>query len=189
MLRFALPADAPALRAIYAQYIGTSVTFEFELPSAAEFARRIEEVSAFYPYLVWEEDGRILGYAYAHRFAERAAYQWSAELSVYVDMTAHARGVGKRLYAALIDLVRLQGVRTVYGLVTSPNEKSERFHEALGFASAGVTKNVGFKNGGWHGVTTYELPIAPYDDMPAPPKPIRTLDEAAVAAILQKHDS
>lgn len=189
MLRFALPADAPALRAIYAQYIGTSVTFEFELPSAAEFARRIEEISAFYPYLVWEEDGRVLGYAYAHRFAARAAYQWSAELSVYVDKNAHARGIGKALYAALIGLLRLQGVRTVYGLVTSPNEKSERFHEALGFASAGVTKNVGFKNGGWHGVTTYELPIAPYDDMPAPPKPIRTLDEAAVAAILQKHDS
>lgn len=188
MLRLAVPADAGALLAIYAQYIDTSVTFEYALPTEAEFRARIEDFSALYPYLVWEEGGgKPLGYAYAHRYAERAAYQWSAELSVYLDREAGGRGLGTRLYSALIELLKLQGVRTVYGLVTQPNEKSDRLHTAMGFTVAGVTHRVGYKAGRWRGVTLYEKPIAPYDDAPAPLKSIRDVDGEAVARILLKY--
>ena len=187
MLRYAVPSDAEELLAIYAQYIETSITFEYTLPSEEEFRRRIVEISAVYPYLVHETDGRIDGYAYAHRFAERAAYQWSADLSVYLDRDARAMGLGRTLYEALIELVRLQGVRTVYGLVTTPNERSDRLHLGMGFTAAGVTHNAGFKNGLWRSVTIYEKPIAPYDPDPAPLRSIRESDPGAVEAVLQSY--
>lgn len=184
MIRFARPADAEALLAVYAQYIDTSVTFEYVLPSAVEFRARIEAISQTYPYLVYEEDGVILGYAYAHRYAERAAYQWGAELSVYLDGGAQARGVGTRLYSCLIELLRLQNVKTVYGIVTHPNEKSDRLHARMGFTVAGVVHRAGYKAGHWHDVTTYELAIAPYDDPPAPLLPLSEAEPGAVRRIL-----
>ena len=102
MIRFASADDSASLLKIYAQYIDTPVTFEYELPTEAEFAERIRRISAEYPYLVWEESGVPRGYAYAHRHRERAAYQWNAELSVYVDSSFTSGGIGKR-----------QGVRTL----------------------------------------------------------------------------
>lgn len=185
MIRFAKPADTEALLAIYAQYIETSVTFEYELPSTAEFRGRIEKISREYPYLVWEEDGAVLGYAYAHRFHERAAYQWGAELSVYLDRDIRARGVGRRLYAALMELVALQGVRIVYGLVTRPNERSDRLHAAMGFSVSGVTHSAGFKAGEWHDVTTYEKFIGRFDKPPAPLQSIRKVDPQRIREILR----
>ena len=187
MLRPAVPADAAALLAIYGQYIGTSITFEYTLPSPAEFRGRIEDISAVYPYLVYEENGIPLGYAYAHRFAERAAYQWSAELSVYLDRDARGRGIGRKLYAAVMDLLRMQNVRTAYALVTTPNEPSDRFHLGMGFHVAGVTRNAGFKNGTWRSVTIYEKALADYDSPPGPWTGWRALDPAAVAAVLKTY--
>ena len=189
MLRPAVPEDAAALLAIYAQYIDTSVTFEYELPSPDEFRGRVESIGAFYPYLVWEEDGILLGYAYGHRYRERAAYQWSAELSVYLDRDARGRGLGRRLYAAVTDLLRLQNVATAYALVTTPNEPSDRFHLAMGFRVAGVTKNAGFKNGLWRSVTIYEKPLGDYGTPPGPLTGLPDLDPAAVQSILEKHSS
>ena len=136
--RFAAPADSAALLKIYGEYLDTPITFECALPSEAEFAGRIAAVGREYPYLVCLEKGRIVGYAYAHRQAERAAYQWNAELSVYLDRSCTSRGLGRRLYGALIDILRLQGIRTVYGCVTVPNEKSEGLHQALGFRRLGT---------------------------------------------------
>ena len=105
-LRFADEHDASACLAIYAQYIDTSITFETALPSEAEFAGRIRSYGAVYPWLVAEEDGKILAYAYAHRAQERAAYDWNAELSVYVSKDAAGMGLGAKLYRALLDLLR-----------------------------------------------------------------------------------
>ena len=184
MLRFAVPDDAGALRAIYAQYIDTSVTFEYDLPTAEEFRRRIEDISAEYPYLVWEEDGVPLGYAYAHRYRERAAYQWGAELSVYLDRNARGRGLGTRLYRALTALLALQGIRTVYGVVTQPNERSDRLHASLCFAPAGTVHNAGWKNGAWHDVTTFEKPVGDFSAPPLPLKSFRDVDPAAAARVL-----
>ena len=150
--RFAAPADSAALLKIYGEYLDTPITFECALPSEAEFAGRIAAVGREYPYLVCLEKGRIVGYAYAHRQAERAAYQWNAELSVYLDRSCTSRGLGRRLYGALIDILRLQGIRTVYGCVTVPNEKSEGLHQALGFRRLGTYRSTGYKCGAWRDV-------------------------------------
>lgn len=123
------------------------------------FADRIHRIVQEYPYLVWEDDsGRVLGYAYAHRQMERAAYQWNAELSIYLDRAHTSQGWGKKMYLALMDLLALQGVKTVYGGVTIPNEKSERLHACLGFQRLGTYHNTGYKCGRWHDVAWFERP-------------------------------
>lgn len=186
-IRFAAQADVPALLSIYQQYIDTSITFEYTLPTPEEFARRVREFSSFYPYLVWEVDGRPAGYAYAHRLAERTAYQWSVELSVYLDRDHTGQGAGRRLYTALMELLRLQGIRTAYALVTSPNPPSEALHTAMGFARVGVLHRSGYKDGAWRDVTYFEKPLTGFDDgVPQPPCSIHALPEALVASVLEQ---
>lgn len=186
VLRFATPDDAPALLNIYRQYIPTTITFEYELPSREEFVRRITTMSAVYPYLVAEQDGQLLGYAYAHRIAERAAYRYGAELSIYLDQSRKGCGLGKRLYEALIHLLRLQGVHTVYGLVASPNPASEGLHRALGFHVMGIQARAGYKNGRWIDLTWYEMPILPYEEFPSPVIPIHQLPGEEIQTILNR---
>lgn len=183
-LRFATLEDVPALLAIYERYISTAITFEYVLPSQEEFTQRVSSVSEEYPYLAAEENGVLLGYAYAHRIAGRAAYGWGAELSIYLHPDAAGRGLGKWLYLSLIELLRLQGVRTVYGLVASPNPASEGLHRSLGFRLMGVQRSAGYKNGRWIDLLWFEKPIAPYDTAPAPVLPARQLPEETVRAVL-----
>lgn len=185
-LRLATQEDVPALLAIYKRYIPTNITFEYALPSEEEFSRRVESISSFYPYLVAADGESVLGYAYAHRIAERAAYSWGAELSIYLHPDAAGKGLGKRLYRTLIELLRLQGVRTVYGLVASPNPRSEALHQSMGFRLMGVQKNAGYKNGRWIDLLWFEKPIAPYDLEPIPLVPAHLLPPAAVQNILSK---
>ena len=183
-VRFAQESDAAALLAIYGQYLDTSITFETELPTQADFAGRIREISRIYPYIVCEEGDRIVGYAYAHRVRERAAYDWLAELSVYLDGAYTHRGLGKKLYTLLMELLRLQGVRTAMGCVTVPNPASEALHSALGFDLVGISRSAGYKDGAWHDVAWFEKPLAPYDVPPAPLVSIRDVDSAAVASVM-----
>lgn len=182
-LRFAALEDVPALLAIYERYISTTITFEYVLPSREEFARRMRDVSQVYPYLVLEEGGSILGYAYAHPIAQRAAYGWGAELSIYLHPDATGKGLGRRLYQALIDLLRLQGVRTVYGLVASPNSASENLHASLGFHLMGVQQKAGYKNGRWIDLLWFDKAITPYAPEPAPVVPVPALPSAQVQAV------
>lgn len=167
-IRFARPADSPELLKIYARYIATPITFECVLPTEPEFAERIAAIAQFYPYLVCEEDGGIIGYAYAHRHMEREAYQWNAELSVYLDPACTSEGLGKRLYTIVMEMLKLQGIRTVYGGVTVPNARSEALHKALGFQSLGTYHRAGYKDGKWHDVMWFEKAIARYDASPEP---------------------
>lgn len=127
-LRFAVPSDAGALLRIYDEYINTSITFEYALPGEAEFAARIAGISAEYPYLALFDGGVPAAYAYAHRAQARAAYGWNAELSIYIAQAYAGHGLGRLLYEALMELLRRQGVKTVYGVVTSPNPASEALH-------------------------------------------------------------
>ena len=184
-IRFAAEADAPALLAIYAQYIETGITFEYELPSREEFARRIREFGGTYPYLIWEEDGRIVGYAYAHPEREREAYQFNTELSIYLDQAATGRGIGRRLYSALMDLLVLQGARTAYGVVTDPNPASERIHEKLGFTCVGREPHTAYKFG-WVGLSTWWLPLRKGN---AAPEKTHPLPAEQLAAILKKYSA
>lgn len=184
-IRSATEADSAALLHIYAQYMETPVTFEYELPTPQAFARRIAGIRSEYPYLVCEEQGRVIGYAYAHRQMERAAYQWNAELSVYLDKDHTGRGLGKALYTLLIEILKQQNVKTVYGGVTVPNQKSENLHAALGFRRLGTYHRTGYKCGAWHDVAWFEKQIAPYEADPAPFRPVCEIDSAVLNALMQ----
>lgn len=186
-IRMAGAGDAAEAAAIYAQYIATPISFEYQLPTVEEMAGRIEATLAEYPYLVAEEGGRLLGYAYAHRQMAREAYQWNAELSIYLDRTATSQGVGTRLYQALMELLRLQGVRTVYGGVTVPNEKSQRLHLALGFKSVGIYHSTGYKCGQWHDVEWFEKQLLPYEAEPQPVTPITAVEDGRIGEILARY--
>lgn len=185
-IRFATVSDSKMIRKIYSQYIDTPITFEYVLPSEAEFTERVKEIITIYPYLVCEENGHIIGYAYAHRQKERMAYQWNAELSVYLDNAYVARGIGRKLYSILIELLKMQGIKTIYGGVTIPNKKSETLHLALGFNLIGIYHNTGYKCGKWHDVAWFEKEIAPYGQNPQPVIPIHKLSKEALAEIIQK---
>lgn len=185
-IRTAMVDDSNAIRAVYASYIDTPVTFETVLPTETEFKERVAGILAEYPYLVGIENGTICGYAYAHRHRERTAYQWNAELSVYLDKRFTSRGAGRRLYGALIDLLRLQGIRTVYGSVTLPNEPSVRLHLGMGFTLLGTYHQTGYKSGGWHDVACFEKDILPHGLHPAPVIPFCQIPRASVEAVLDR---
>ncbi len=184
-LRLAAIADAPAILEIYAQYMDTPITFETELPSLEEFEERIRAITAEYPWIVCEDEtGRIIGYAYGHKQLERAAYRWNAELSEYLDSRVTSKGIGKRMLLVLLELLKAQGIHTVYSLVTSPNVKSDAMHNGCGFRTMGVCKNTGYKSGKWHDVTWYEKALLPYEDVPAEMIPIGEMEKETVDKIL-----
>jgi L-amino acid N-acyltransferase YncA len=186
-IRLAAPSDAAAVLAIYTYYVlETAVSFETVPPSLREMERRMQAYMAAYPFLICEQDGQVLGYAYAHQFQARAAYAWGAELSVYLRDECRGRGLGQALYGALIALLTHQGVRTVYGCLTLSNQASCRLHERLGFTPVGVFRKAGYKHGAWHDVIWYEKAIAPYDESPAPLIAFSQLDGALTAAVLAK---
>ncbi len=188
-IRLVQETDAAEILAIYEFYIKeTAITFECETPSLDEFRNRIKEISSEYPYIVCLSDKKIIGYAYAHRQMERAAYQWNAELSVYIDKNCLHCGVGKALYNTLIEILQMQNVRNVYGGITSPNENSEKLHEHLGFKKLGVYHNTGYKCGAWHDVAWFEKTIGNYDLDPKPFLSIREIDKKTIMEILNRHN-
>ena len=170
MIRLATPADAPAAAAIYAPYVtGAVISFEALPPSAEEMAARIASTLAHAPFLVYEKGGEVLGFAYAAKHRERAAYRWSVDVSVYIHQRAHRQGVGRALYTSLFALLRLQGFYAAHAGITLPNPNSVGLHEALGFVPVGVYRSVGFKMGGWHDVGWWQLPLRDRTGEPAPP--------------------
>ena len=184
-VRFAAETDAEALLEIYAPYVWeTAITFELEAPDRKEFAERIRTFGADYPYLICQADGKMMGYAYAHRMQERAAYQWNAELSVYLAPEAAGKGMGTALYRALMKLLALQGVQNVNGLVTAPNAASEALHARLGFTVAGTYHCTGYKLGQWHDVLIFEKRIGAEGE-PRPLAAIGTVEKAAVETVLR----
>jgi len=184
-IRVADRADAAAISAIYAPYVlTTTVTFETQPPTEDEFIRRIEGTLSGYPYLVWEENGQVLAYAYAHRYAQRAAYGWAAEASVYAAPCAHGTGAARRLYASLIALLREMNCVHLYAKVAHPNPRSEAFHEAMGFEKVAFLPGIGFKHGQWIGLTYYHYLLCEQNNTPAPIIPFPQLDPAIIAGIL-----
>ena len=150
-----------------------------------QFGRRIADVQREYPWIVWEENGEILGYAYAHKFAVRVSYRPSAELSVYLSPDARGKGIGRKLYEALFALLQLQNVKSVYGIVTTPNPRSEAMHLALGFSRVSTLHNVGYKQG-WRDVSWFCKQIGEYTEPLDPFLPIGSIDSAQLRAILNR---
>ena len=184
MIRFATKEDVGMLLRIYSQYIDTAISFEYALPTKEEFLQRIENIKRTYPYLVYEENDCIIGYAYANKYRDRDAYQWDAELSVYIDQTCTSKGVGHQLYESLIEMLKIQGVKTVYGLVTVPNKRSAKLHQSFGFTLVGTHVNTGYKCGKWQSVAIFEKGIAEYNIEPDPIIPICQVAEEELFAIL-----
>lgn len=185
-VRVARTSDAAQLAKIYEPYVTqTAITFDYAAPSAVEFAQKIERTLERYPFLVAERDGRVVGYAYASQFKDRAAYDWSCETSIYVDMSNRGTGVGAALYRALELALSLMGITNLNACIGYPAEPDEyldrnsvEFHEHLGFAWVGCFHRCGFKFGRWYDMVWMEKEIAPHPTEPAPVRPFSKVMDA-----------
>lgn len=167
-IRPATAQDVPRILEIYAPYVETTaISFEYTVPTLEVFTQRFLSIAAKFPWLVWEEDGSVLGYAYGSLPFERAAYQWSAEASIYLCPEAQGKGIGRKLYTALEDILRQQGYRKVYAIITTANEASVAFHEAVGYRHTATFPDCGYKFGTWYGTIWMEKDL---NTWPAPPK-------------------
>jgi phosphinothricin acetyltransferase len=176
-IRDADPArDAAACAAIYAPLVrDTVISFEEQPPDEPELCRRIERISRTHPWLIAEEQERLVGYAYGSPHRERAAYRWAADVSVYVGAEQRRRGVGRALYEALLDLLARQGVYVACAGVTLPNDASVGLHESLGFVPVGIYRRIGFKFGAWHDVGWWQRQLIAAERTPSSPpgRPLR----------------
>lgn len=159
-VRPARESDAPAMLAIYRPYVENSaISFEYDPPSIDEFAARVHKYLTGWAGVVAEADGQLLGYAYGSSHRERAAYQWSAETTVYVAQGAHRGGIGRSLYTALFPMLKDAGYCNAYAGVTLPNPGSVGLHQAVGFKLIGTFPRVGYKYGQWHDVAWFHLAL------------------------------
>ena len=157
MIRFATEKDIPAMLAIYAPYVeNTTFSFEYVPPTPEQFLERFRKYTTQCPWLVWEENDRVLGYAYGSLPFERAAYAWCAEVSIYLAPEIQGRGIGRKLYAAVEEILWRQGYRIIYALITSENEGSLRFHEKVGYTYCAQFPGCGIKFGRSLGVIWME---------------------------------
>ncbi|MGR6964750.1 N-acetyltransferase family protein [Geodermatophilus sp. URMC 61] len=175
LVRDATVGDAAACAEVYTPYVrDTAVSFELEPPTAAEVADRIAAALARHAWVVLEDGGRVVGYAYGAPFNARAAYDWSTSVSVYTEPGRRRSGAGRALYTALLDRLTGRGFRTALAGVALPNDASVGLHTAMGFEPVGTYRRVGWKLGRWHDVTWFQRPLGdgPADDgaPPAPPR-------------------
>ena len=181
-IRLATPDDAEQVREIYAPYCDTPISFELGPPGVEEVRVRLTKVLALYPWLLCEDGGEALGYSYASRHRERAAYHWAVDTSVYVRQGRQRRGVGRALYTSLLAVLPLQGFVSAFAGVTLPNPASVGLHEAMGFQRVGVYRQVGFKNGAWHDVAWFQRPLQPPPGAPQPPRGLEEVRHTAAWA-------
>lgn len=190
-LRVAAPEDAAALVDIYAPYVrDTAITFEYDVPSVAEFAGRIAHVLEKFPYLVAENDGEIVGYAYAGAFHPRAAYQWCVEMSVYVKQDVRRMGVGRKLYDAMETILKLQRLTNVEACIAVPGTPdahltmdSVRFHEKMGYRMVGAFHQCGYKFDTWYDMVWMEKHIGEHVHPQPPMLRFETVKEEALLII------
>lgn len=177
VLRIAAPGDAEAIADVYAPFVrDTVISFETTVPDAAEMRRRIAATLEMYPWLVAEDAGRVIGYAYASQHRAREAYRWSCDVTVYLAEQARGRRLGTRLYTELMGLLRQQGYRNAFAGIALPNAASIALHESLGFRHLGTYRDVGFKLGAWHDVGWWQLGISSGEAAPAEITPFRDLN-------------
>ena len=162
MVRPARPRDAPACQRIYAPFVrDTAVSFEERPPTSEQMAERIAERSRTHAWLVLEDAGDVVGYAYAGPYKERPAYRWTCEVSVYVAPGRHRRGAGRQLYTALLARLAERGYRVAVAGMTLPNPASVALHRSLGFSDVGTWRGIGWKAGGWHDVHWMQVALSP----------------------------
>jgi L-amino acid N-acyltransferase YncA len=162
-IRDAVPADAAFIAAIYNHYIrNTVVTFEETEITASDMESRMTAVTASYPWLVGEAEGQVIGYAYARKYHERAAYRHTVETGIYLDHRHHGRGFGRALYEKLLALLPARNIHVAIGSISPPNPASVALHEKMGFVQVGRFPQIGFKFGQWIDVVywhrTFDIP-------------------------------
>lgn len=162
LIRLAGPDDAARIAQVYRPYVEDSrISFEEQAPDAAEMERRIAgDGRGLFPWLVAEEDGRLLGFANSSPFRARAAYRWAVETGIYLAADAHGRGIGQKLLNALLDLLTAQGFATAVAGIALPNAASVALHEKLGFVLTGTYNRTGFKQGQWIDVGHWQRDLA-----------------------------
>lgn len=189
MIRAATECDAAALLEIYGHYVRhTAITYEYEVPTEENFRQRIANTLIQYPYLVWEENGQILGYAYAGRFHPRKSFDWAAEASVYIHKDARGQGIGPKLYAKLEECLRLQGYVNLNVSIAYPETEDEyltknsvQFHTHMGYTLCAHFHNCANKFGRWYDLVWMEKHLC---EMPAVPQPPKSFCE-----ILKKYET
>lgn len=156
------------------------------MPTPEDFSARVETISSRYPYLVYEREGKVLGYAYASAYNERVAYDYTVDLSVYVDAAFCGQNIGECLYAALLDILKKQGYYNAYACITAINQNSLNFHKRMGFEDAGTHKLAGFKHGRWLDVCWYSKRLKADTEAPQPLKPVSAFSNND---LLQPHET
>ena len=162
MIRKVNATDAQAIAHIYNHYVlNTTISFETQAVTTAHMLHRITSISAQYPYLVYEHEGRVVGYCYAHLWKERGTYSQTLETTIYLHPDYCHRGIGKRLMQQLIEQCRAQGFHALIACITGGNEGSIALHQSLGFEQRSCFKEVGHKFGAWLDVVDLELILRP----------------------------
>lgn len=183
--RLAKKADAQRLLEIYRPYVErTAVTFEYEVPTLEEFENRIEKIGSQFPYLLAIENGKIIGYAYAGAYRERAAYDWVVELSIYLDEKERQHGAGSALYQKLLTSLAALNYQRAYACITYPNPASVAFHEKFGFQQIGLFPKAGYKFEQWYGIVWLELALQKSQEVKAT-KLLTDLSEEEIKKILE----
>ena len=168
-IRRATERDLPRILEIYGYYVeNTAASFEYTVPTPESFTQRFLKITQQFPWLVWEEKGEILGYAYGSLPFERAAYQWCAEVSIYLCPEAWGKGIGRKLYSALEEILRRQGYRKVYAIITEANADSIAFHRAVGYRHTATMPACGYKFGNWYGIVWMEKELCSSDPTQPP---------------------
>jgi L-amino acid N-acyltransferase YncA len=186
-VRCAREDDAEAIAAIYRPFVLESVvSFETKAPDAAEMQARIADTGRIYPWLVADDRGRVAGYAYASRHSERAAYQWSVNVAIYLHAAYRRQGLGTRLYRILFEVLKLQGFHSLFAGIALPNDASVALHKTMGMDEVGVYRNVGFKFGAWRDVAWFGMSFD--NDRPpgGPPLRFEALVDKDIEAVLDR---
>ena len=182
VIRAAALSDAPRILEIYAPYVAeTAVSFEYDVPTLAEFEERMRATMAHYPYLVAERDGVVVGYVYAGAFKGRVAYSWSCEMSIYLDRNTHRQGLGRKLYDAMEQKLRAMGIRNMYACIACPAGESDpyltwdspKFHSHMGYQTVGTFHKCANKFGRWYDMIWMEKLIGGHEERP---EAVRFLD-------------
>jgi phosphinothricin acetyltransferase len=180
LIRVTTKADAAQIQAIYAPVVeNTIISFELEPPGVAEIEQRLQKTLEMFPWLVCEDKGQVIGYAYAGKHRERAAYRWAVDVSAYVKEGFRGTGVGRALYAALLPILAEQGFYNAFAGIALPNPASVGLHEAAGFTPLGVYRQVGYKLGAWHDVGWWQRVLQSPE---VPPRPLRAFKDLAETA-------
>ena len=186
-IEIASKGDISPMLSIYSRYVSnTTFSFEYTPPTFEDFSQRFDRITARFPWLVCKDGEKVIGYAYGDIAFTRAAYQWDADLSVYIDEKCHRGGIGRALYYCLEHILSLQGYHTVYGIVTGENTVSKNFHHHMGYDLVGTFPGTGYKSGKWLSVDWFSKHILPLSDNPEVPAAFSELDAGEVNKILQE---